>query len=92
VKITILAGLAIAALMLPLPSKAQPVIEDPAYCANFYPNANCQNYGPGNPYTGDYWSVPGRQPNGFQAGGWQRPFARYQHPPRYHHRRHRQNG
>ncbi len=24
------------------------------YCAQFYPNANCQNKGPGNPYTGDY--------------------------------------
>jgi hypothetical protein len=31
---------------------AQPVIDNPAYCANFYPNANCLNEGPGNPYTG----------------------------------------
>ena len=35
---------------------AQAVIEDPGYCAQFYPNANCQNLGPGNPYTtGGYW-------------------------------------
>src|SRR5258708_6030682 len=27
------------------------VIEDPGYCAQFYPNANCQNLGPGNPST-----------------------------------------
>jgi len=33
------------------PALAQAVIEDPGYCAQFYPNANCQNLGPGNPYT-----------------------------------------
>jgi hypothetical protein len=33
---------------------AQQVISEPGYCAFFYPNANCQNKGPGNPYTGDY--------------------------------------
>ena len=36
------------------PAMAQQVISDPGYCAQFYPNANCQNKGPGNPYTGDY--------------------------------------
>jgi hypothetical protein len=30
---------------------AQAVISEPGYCAQFYPNANCQNEGPGNPYT-----------------------------------------
>jgi len=30
------------------PALAQAVIEDPGYCAQFYPNANCQNLG--NPY------------------------------------------
>jgi hypothetical protein len=30
---------------------AQPVISEPGYCAFFYPYANCQNKGPGNPYT-----------------------------------------
>jgi hypothetical protein len=33
---------------------AQQVIQEPGYCAQFYPNANCQNKGPGNPYTGSY--------------------------------------
>jgi hypothetical protein len=33
------------------PLLAQPVISEPGYCAFFYPNANCQNKGPGNPYT-----------------------------------------
>jgi hypothetical protein len=30
---------------------AQHVITNPGKCAQFYPNANCQNYGRGNPYT-----------------------------------------
>lgn len=37
-----------------VPATAQEVISNPGYCAQFYPNANCQNKGPGNPYTGDY--------------------------------------
>ncbi len=42
-----------AAAMTPAmtPAKAQQVISEPGYCAFFYPNANCQNKGPGNPYT-----------------------------------------
>jgi hypothetical protein len=31
------------------PASAQHVIYNPGWCAQFYPNANCQNYGPGNP-------------------------------------------
>jgi hypothetical protein len=34
-----------------VPVSAQRVIEDPGRCAQFYPNANCENYGAGNPYT-----------------------------------------
>jgi hypothetical protein len=33
------------------PAPAQQAIYEPGYCAFFYPNANCQNDGPGNPYT-----------------------------------------
>jgi hypothetical protein len=33
------------------PTSAQEVIYNPGYCSQFYPNANCQNKGPGNPYT-----------------------------------------
>jgi hypothetical protein len=36
------------------PAMAQEVIYNPGYCAQFYPNANCQNKGAGNPYTGSY--------------------------------------
>ena len=45
--------LAAAAVLLGItaPATAQQVISEPGYCAFFYPNANCQNKGPGNPYT-----------------------------------------
>ena len=43
--IVVLAGLSA------MPAQAQQVMSEPAYCAFFYPNANCQNKGPGNPYT-----------------------------------------
>jgi hypothetical protein len=33
---------------------AQEVIYNPSYCAQFYPTADCQNKGPGNPYAGSY--------------------------------------
>ncbi len=52
------------------PVMAQQVITDPGYCAQFYPNANCQNKGPGNPYTGDYQSR-----NGW-GGGYSDTYAR----------------
>jgi hypothetical protein len=45
------------------PVSAQAVIQEPGYCAFFYPNSNCQNKGPGNHY-GNY-----RQPNG-EYDGW----------------------
>jgi hypothetical protein len=37
------------------PAMAQQAMGEPGYCAFYYPNANCQNKGPGNPYTGDAW-------------------------------------
>ena len=52
-----LALLGIAALLsaaAAVPASAQEVIYNPGYCAQFYPNANCQNKRPNNPYTGDY--------------------------------------
>jgi hypothetical protein len=45
---------AAALAVIAAPAAAQQVIYEPGYCAFFYPNANCQNYGPGNPYTGGY--------------------------------------
>jgi hypothetical protein len=47
------------------PVLAQAVIQEPGYCAFFYPNANCENKGPGNPY-GRYQQPPA-QPNNWSG-------------------------
>jgi hypothetical protein len=47
----LLGAVAILATVMASPVLAQAVISEPGYCAFFYPNANCQNKGPGNPYT-----------------------------------------
>jgi hypothetical protein len=46
-----LGAMAVLSAAIATPAKAQAVISEPGYCAFFYPNANCQNKGPGNPYT-----------------------------------------
>jgi hypothetical protein len=43
-------GAALQATMLLSHAHAQSVVGDPGYCAEFYPNANCRNLGPGDPY------------------------------------------
>jgi hypothetical protein len=55
------------------PALAQAVISDPGYCAQFYPNANCQNLGPGNPYTdGGYYRNDWQNSHAFMEHGWHR--------------------
>ena len=53
-KFALLGALALVSAMAATKVTAQEVIYNPGYCAQFYPNANCQNKGPNNPYTGDY--------------------------------------
>jgi hypothetical protein len=53
-KFALLGATALLSAMAATPVTAQEVIYNPGYCAQFYPNANCQNKGPNNPYTGDY--------------------------------------
>jgi opacity protein-like surface antigen len=74
---------AVIAAVSASPALAQAVISDPGYCAQFYPNANCQNLGAGNPYTnGGYWG------NGWQnSKGWQNSYGSLDHHW-YHHSRH----
>ena len=58
-------------------ARAQAAVEEPGYCAQYYPNANCQNYGLGNPlYRGNLATV--ERPDGYAATV----------PIRPHHRRH----
>src|SRR3981081_4698934 len=47
----VLGAVAILSTALATRVRARPFISEPGYCAFFYPNANCQNKGPGNPYT-----------------------------------------
>lgn len=60
---------------------AQAVVEDPGYCAQYYPSANCQNYGPGNPLYPRSWTPAG--PTGVAPG----PYAAA--AVIVHHRHHR---
>jgi hypothetical protein len=56
-KFALIGATALIAAASVTPALAQAVIEDPGYCAQFYPDANCQNLGAGNPYTnGGYWA------------------------------------
>ena len=54
---------AILASGVATPVLAQEVNYEPGYCAQFYPNANCQNNGPGSPadpnwrYDGGGWGL-----------------------------------
>jgi hypothetical protein len=72
-KFALIGAALVATAALAAPASAQQVIYNPGYCAQFYPNANCQNLGPGNPYTG-----------GYQAGNWRQSNAGMRH-----HRLHR---
>ena len=53
-RVVLLGVAALLSAAAAVPATAQEVIYNPGYCAQFYPNANCQNKGPNNPYTGDY--------------------------------------
>jgi hypothetical protein len=70
---TILLGTIALLFALATPASAQHVISNPGWCAQFYPNANCQNYGPGNPYT---------------SYGWQRAYSSYGYRVHHRHNRH----
>jgi hypothetical protein len=58
---------------------AQEVISNPGKCAQYYPNANCENYGPGNPYRG---------PQSYQQG-WRNGYAWDRQTMPRRHRQHR---
>ena len=84
-KFAMIGAAAVATAAFATPALAQQVIEDPGYCAQFYPNANCQNLGAGNPYTnGGYWRNDWRNGN---ASMEQPPMEqpRLRHHKRVHH-------
>ena len=61
---------------------AQAVVEDPGYCAQYYPNSNCTNYGPGNPMYPGSWVPAG------PAGAYRGPYAAAYPAYVHRHRRH----
>jgi len=73
--IKLLGAVAIAATTLAGPAMAQAVVNNPARCSAQFPNANCQNLGPGNPYTDSRYRhrrVSERQTNGDWNNDWNR--------------------
>jgi hypothetical protein len=72
------AALLVGALSIGV-ATAQEVITNPGKCAQYYPNANCTNYGPGNPYRG---------PQSYQQG-WRNGYAWERQTQRWRHHRHR---
>jgi hypothetical protein len=75
-KSAILAAAAILASALASPAMAQEVIYNPGKCAQYYPNANCQNYGPGNPYENRYQRQVYRD-QAYRDRTWQGSYNRY---------------
>jgi opacity protein-like surface antigen len=87
-KFALIGAAAVAAASFATPALAQAVIENPGYCAQYYPNANCQNLGPGNPYTSDGYKY---EYGSYAGNNWQNGNAYMEPQPRLHrhHRRHR---
>jgi hypothetical protein len=75
-KFALIGAAAAAAAAFATPALAQAVVEEPGYCAQYYPNANCQNYGPGNPVTDP----------GFYSRDWLHSPSNAFMEPRLHHR------
>jgi hypothetical protein len=67
----ILGAAAILAYALASPAMAQEVIYNPGYCAQFYPNANCQNRGPGSPYYGGSYQRQAYRDQAYQDRAYQ---------------------
>ena len=76
-KSKILAAAAILASALASPAMAQEVIYNPGYCAQFYPNANCQNRGPGSPYYRGSYQRQAYRDQAYQDRAWRNSYNRW---------------
>jgi hypothetical protein len=72
-----LAATAILASALAGPAMAQEVIYNPGYCAQFYPNANCQNRGPGSPYYGSGYQRQTYPDQAYRDRAWRDSYNRW---------------
>ena len=83
-KRALIGAVAVAVAAFATPALAQAVIEDPGYCAQFYPDANCQNLGPGNPYTeGGYWGSGNAMAPGYVTQPAESNASRYHGGPKF---------
>ena len=70
-KFALIGAAGVAAATFATPALAQAIIENPGRCAQYYPNANCQDYGPGNPYTdGGYFRAFTRRGPARRGPSW----------------------
>ena len=76
-RVGILGAAALVASALASPAMAQAVIYNPGYCAQFYPNANCQNKGPGSPYYGDSYQRQAYRDQAYRDRTWQGSYNRF---------------
>ena len=74
-----LIGAALVATALAASASAQEVITNPRKCAQYYPNANCQNLGPGNPYTNRGYYRQGKWNNGYAHMRYHRHHRMHRH-------------
>jgi hypothetical protein len=69
-QLKLLGAVLILAAATATPVLAQEVIAEPGYCAQYFPNANCQNLGPGSPgSSGQYYQRHGAPGMQASAGG-----------------------
>ena len=79
-KFALIGVTAVAAAAIATPALAQAVISNPGRCAQYYPDANCQNLGAGNPYTdGGYY-----RDDNWQNGNATMPRHVWHHKYRHH--------
>ena len=76
-KSAILAAAAVLASALATPAVAQQVIYNPGYCAQFYPDANCQNRGPGSPYDPGYYQDQSYRDGYYRDRAWRDSYNRW---------------
>lgn len=69
-KPALLAAAAVLVSAFAAPAMAQQVVYNPGYCAQYYPNANCQNLGPGSPYSTGFYGGPTYQDRTYQGRNW----------------------
>jgi hypothetical protein len=82
-KFALIGAAAVAAAAFVTPALAQAVTSNPGYCADSYPNANCQNLGPGNPLTDSGYYRDDNSQNGTAMQTGDTDAYRYHGGPKY---------